>query len=201
MGPVREFIVAGLAALVLLPAVVASVPRTALSAVSPAGQNILPCVGAVNADSEASTKTTAQLDPKVVATLIAWIDAKTGWRAPAAPIIRFVPDTQLRKMFAERGGEAIAAHIDALYSREHDTIYLPTDWNANAAHDCATLLHELIHHLQAVNKVEVSCPNQYEFQAYSLTIDWLHEQGVENPLKVLHVNDVALFMLSQCPVY
>jgi len=51
------------------------------------------------------------------------------------------------------------------------------------------------------DKVEVAYPNEYEFQAYSLTIDWLREQGVGKPLKMLHINDVVLFMPSQCSNY
>lgn len=202
MGPARATIVAGFAALTLLSVTAAGARVANGTATSRPEPNIAHhCnvgeVGGPKAGNEAKRR----LAPEIVGKLIAWVNAKTGWRAHAAPVICFVPDARLSKMLAARNGRGKAVHIGALYSRRDDTIYLPTEWGSDDLRDRATLLHELIHHLQAINKVEVSCPNVYEFQAYSLTIDWLREQGVEQPMKMLHINDVALFMLSQCPVY
>lgn len=198
--PARAIVAASFAALALLLATTASAPCADKPAASHPAPSIERCADEDGAPTKVS-KAKARLDPEIVADLIAWIDAKTGWHAHAPPAIRFVPEAQLSKMFAAHSEQPKAVHIDALYSRQNDTIYLPTEWNANDVHDRATLLHELIHHLQVINKVEVTCPNVYEFQSYSLTIDWLRAQGVEKPLKLLHINDVVLFMLSQCPVY
>ena len=130
-----------------------------------------------------------------------WIVAHTGWTVRVAPGIRFVRRKQLVEMYAGGNENAKTMDIGALYSPEHQMIYLSTEWNPDDLHDRAILLHELIHHLQKVNKIKSECPSRREFEVYSLEISWLREKGIKEPYKVLRINDVFMLTLSQCPVY
>lgn len=97
------------------------------------------------------------------------------------------------------GGEPTDLNIEALYSNKDRTVYLSTDWRPNDLRDRSALLHELVHHLQYLNGIKASCPQEYEWQAYHLQVDWLHEQGVEDPLELLGVSPLFIYLLSQCP--
>lgn len=132
---------------------------------------------------------------EIVAPLVSWIIAKTGWAAGGPPLLRFISDEDLANRFA--GGNN-NAHIEALYSHKDHIIYLPLGWNKNNLRDRSALLHELVHHLQYLNKVEASCASEYEMDAYKLQIDWLHEQGVEDPLKFLGVNMAFIKFITAC---
>ena len=60
------------------------------------------------------------------------------------------------------------------------------------------LLHELVHHLQYLNNVKVTCATEYEGQAVQLQVTWLREQEVDNPIDLLGIDPRFLLMLRQC---
>jgi len=45
----------------------------------------------------------------------------------------------------------------------------------------------------------MACPEEYEAQAYQLQIEWLREQGIQDPYKLLGLTELAIDSLSQCP--
>jgi hypothetical protein len=166
-----------------------SLPASALT------EHIVPC-----ADKEPVSPTTdstaRELAANVVTPLIAWIVAKTGWTVHEAPLIRFIPEAELVKMFT--GGKETDFHIHALYADKEHSIYLPDGWRADDLYDRSALLHELVHHLQNLNNVKAACSSEYELQAFELQAAWLREQGVEDPLNFMGINAMAIFLLSRC---
>jgi len=130
------------------------------------------------------------------ASLTAWIVRQTGWTVCDAPPVHFIPYAELVRNFT--GGKPTASRIEALYSDRDHSIYLPDSWRADALRDRSILLHELVHHLQYLNKVKATCSSEYELQAVKLQVTWLREQGVEDPLNLLGINELFIRMLGQC---
>lgn len=151
---------------------------------------IVPC-----ADKDLDRQASAQ-PAKDVAPLVDWIVAKTGWAVYEAPLIRFVPYAELVKKFT--GKKPTDFHVEAIYSDQDHSIYLPDGWRAEDLRARSVLLHELVHHLQYLNHVKATCESEYELQAFKLQVAWLDEQGVDDPLGLLDINPYFLLMLGQC---
>ncbi len=141
-------------------------------------------------DSKSSVEATKQ-----AAELITWIVAQTHWTIHETPPIRLIPYAELAKKSGEKPTDF---HVEALYSDQDRIIYLTDGWRADDLRDRSTLLHELVHHLQYLNHVKVTCEFEYEFQAFKLQAVWLSEQGVEDPLDLMGINPFFLLMLGQC---
>ncbi|CAN7735396.1 hypothetical protein LJR220_001941 [Bradyrhizobium sp. LjRoot220] len=132
----------------------------------------------------------------LVATYIAWIVAQTGLLAPDHPPIHFVTSTEL----ATRHGspEHSRLELQALYSRSEGSIYLPQQWLPDDLRQKSALLHELVHHVQRFNNIELPCIAAHERQAYDLQIKWLREQGVDDPYDLMKTNGLGIYMASVC---
>jgi hypothetical protein len=85
------------------------------------------------ADSKSSIEATKQASE-----LITWIVAKTRWTIHETPPIRLIPYAELAKKSGEKPADF---HVEALYSEQDHTIYLPDRWRANDLHDRSVLLH------------------------------------------------------------
>ena len=153
--------------------------------------DVVPC-----ADAEQDRPVASVQPPKDVAPFIDWIVAKTGWAVHEAPPIHFVPYGELVKIFT--GGKSTDFHVEGLYSDEDHSIYLPEGWRGDDLHDRSVLLHELVHHLQYLNKVKAVCSSEYDWQALELQVAWLREQGVEDALDLLGLSPLYILMLRQC---
>lgn len=169
------------------------------SASAPNNDRVFPCADEEQERPLAKSKGDVDAATKIAVGLIAWIVAKTGWTADDMPAIQFIPHEELAKRYAD--GNTAAPRVDALYSDKDDTIYLPSGWNLHNLRDRSALLHELVHHLQMVNKVKVNCQAEYEWDAYKLQIAWLREKGVEDPLKLMGVDLMAIYVFSHCPEF
>lgn len=128
----------------------------------------------------------------LVAVLIAWIVAKTGLTPAEAPRIVQVPTAQMVEMTAG------TAQPQAIYKPEQRTIYLRDNWTPDTLLNRAVLVHELVHYLQDTNNVKAPCERAHEAQSYSLELDWLREQGVEDPYAFLETNQLAIILRSTC---
>lgn len=146
---------------------------------------------------------TVHSDPKtdMVACMIAWIATRTGWHVRKVPPIRFVSHAQLVEMYFGKKRKSKYIHVYALYSDESRAVYLPETWTPNDLRDRSALLHELVHHLQAANKISATCPAEYERQAYDLQIAWLYERGIDDPYEFLHTDPRVIYVLSRCPEF
>jgi len=114
-------------------------------------------------------------------------------------VIQFVSPEELVKRYT--GGKSAAPRVGALYSDRDDIVYLPVGWNPDNLRDRSALLHELVHHLQMVNKVKATCPAEFEWDAYRLQVAWQREKGIEDPLKFLGIDLMAIYVFSRCPEY
>ena len=139
--------------------------------------------------------------PETLKSLADWISAKTGWANEELPSIRIVSREALAELFHGKIDDPKPVAVEAAYAMEEHTIYLSNRWNSDSLRDTSVLLHELVHHLQITNKVEVPCREHYDLRAYDLQIEWLREQGIRGPYKFLNINEAAIFALSQCGDY
>lgn len=128
----------------------------------------------------------------LVAVLIAWIAAKTGLAAPPPPRILLVPLQQMVEM------TGATAKPQAVYKRNERTIYLRDDWTSDTLLNKAIVVHELVHHFQEMNNVQMPCERAQEADAYHLEMKWLREQGVEDPYAFLETNELAIMLRSMC---
>jgi len=132
----------------------------------------------------------------LIAIYIAWIVAQTGLLAPDHPPINFVSTTELARRFGSPENSGL--ELQALYNHSEGAIYLPQQWLPNDLRQKSALLHELVHHVQRFNKVELPCIAAYERQAYDLQIKWLREQGVDDPYDLIKTNELSIYMVSVC---
>lgn len=151
----------------------------------------------------------------LVLSMLAWITTSTGLTVSEPPRIAFAPDShfqqQLHSEAAQATPEATTPNnqktlatekffsVQGFYLRATATVYLPETWQLAALRDQSTLLHELVHHAQRLNKVGVACPGQLERQAYDLQVEWLREQGVAQPFDLIGIDEFTMLILTACP--
>ena len=185
--PLETLLIADLAAIALMLAI-------------PAGaQSLRPQKGIAACDSPINDRKSSVAATKQAHVLIAWIVAQTHWTFHETPPTRLIPSKEIQKRFTAEDPTGFL--IEAFYSEKDHTIFLPDSWHSNALRDRSILLHELVHHLQYLNHVKVTCESEYEFQAFKLQAAWLSEQGVEYPLDLMGVDLRYVLMLSHCPEF
>ncbi len=96
----------------------------------------------------------------LIAAYIAWIIVQTGLAAPDHPPIHFATPTEM----AMRYGAPVngVLELQALYNIEGGSIYLPREWRSDDLRKESALLHELVHHVQRFNKIDLPCAAAYE---------------------------------------
>lgn|SRR5690242_6172105 len=127
-----------------------------------------------------------------------WIAAKTGWRQISVPEIRTKTSAELSTMFFGDPEGIDGIRPLALYARDEHILYISDALKFDNLADRSILLHELVHHLQVANGAQSTCREAAEAQAYGLQIQWLREQGIENPVKLLGLSEIDLMSLG-CP--
>jgi hypothetical protein len=132
----------------------------------------------------------------LVPVYIAWIVAQTGLSAPDHPPIHFA--TAMEMVVRYGSPENSGLDLQALYNRTEGAIYLPRQWLPEDLRQKSALLHELVHHVQKSNNIELPCVAAYERQAYDLQIKWLREQGVDDPYALIGINELGIYMVSVC---
>lgn len=135
---------------------------------------------------------------ELVLQLLAWIVAATGFALPPPPAVVLASSEQLTAL-AYGPGSPVSTDLRAMYDCDASTIYLRSDWNAASLRDRASLLHELVHHVQVANKVPARCPAERESLAYELTLKWLTEHGASDPYEVLDIDPFTIRLLCKCP--
>ena len=132
----------------------------------------------------------------LVAIYIAWIVAQTGLSAPDHPPIHFATPAEMAMRYGSPENSGL--ELQALYNRTEGAIYLPQQWLPDDLRQKSALLHELVHHVQRSNNLDLPCVAAYERQAYDLQIKWLREQGVDDPYALIGINELGIYMLSVC---
>jgi hypothetical protein len=130
---------------------------------------------------------------ELIVALLTWIAAETALVMPPPPHAVLVAEDEMT--------EQAARHIDVMgfYDRDTTTVYLRADWDPADLRSRATLLHELVHHVQSFNRVPSRCAAEQEILAYELTVKWLRQQGVADPYKVLDTDEFTIIFFSMCP--
>jgi hypothetical protein len=132
----------------------------------------------------------------LVPVYIAWIVAQTGLSAPDGPPIHFATAMEMAVRYGSPENSGL--DLQALYNRTEGAIYLPRQWLPEDLRQKSALLHELVHHVQKSNNIELPCVAAYERQAYDLQIKWLREQGVDDPYALIGINELGIYMVSVC---
>ncbi|MEQ8966371.1 MAG: hypothetical protein RID91_11140 [Azospirillaceae bacterium] len=124
--------------------------------------------------------TPAAIDPALIDDLLDWIGEHTDYDVDAAR------ETPPRIVHCDCG-DAIAYEGDTVtipegtlgvYDRGTGTIHLVRPWSTGDTLNVSTLLHEMIHHVQALDH-EWWCWQASEWQAYKLQEAWLAERGID----------------------
>ncbi len=132
----------------------------------------------------------------LVAIYIAWIVAQTGLSVPDHPPINFAAPADMTLRYGSPENNEL--ELQGLYNRTEGAIYLPRQWLPDDLRQKSALLHELVHHVQKFNNVDLPCMAAYERQAYDLQIKWLREQGVDDPYALIGINELGIYMVSVC---
>lgn len=135
---------------------------------------------------------------ELVKTLLAWITAATGLAMPPPPPIVLLSSAQMTEL-AYGPNAPVSEDLRAMYDCESSVVYLRKDWSAVDLRSRASLLHELVHHVQLFNKVPARCLGAREVLAYDLTLKWLKEQGASDPYEILDIDPFTIRLLCKCP--
>jgi len=132
---------------------------------------------------------------QLMTVLLIWITAHSGYSMPSTLLaVKYSTNAEMRRMhFCD--GVAICdeatlpserdIRINALYNHEERVMYLPKNFNKDEPLNQATLVHELVHHLQALDgKFKAAgCIGHMEAEAYAIKDRWLVAQGLPVPEK------------------
>jgi len=197
-SPLETLFIAGLAAMALMLAIPVRA-RSFMLAIPAMARSLGPQKGVAPCDSQTNDKKFSVEATKQTHVLISWIASQTHWTFQETPPIDLIPSEEIQKRYTAE--DPTSFQIGAFYSVKDRTIYLPDSWRSNTLRDRSILLHELVHHLQYLNHVKVTCETEREFQAFKLQAAWLSEQGVEYPLDLMGVDLRYILMLSHCPEF
>jgi hypothetical protein len=120
---------------------------------------------------------TAQDLPPVadLAAIANWVATEMGLPLPVPlPAVVFTDPDTLSAMFH---GTKHAGNVAALYDPARQVIHLPTGWSGTTPAETSMLVHEVVHHLQAVTGQTFACPGAREKPAYDLQARWLARFG------------------------
>lgn len=134
----------------------------------------------------------------LIVTLIAWIAAHSDLAAAGVPDIHYVSKLTMGGLYRTANAKNYF-RVEAFYIPGKSEIYLADSWRASDLRDRSVLVHELVHHLQAANKIRVPCPAALERQAYDLQFKWLRENGIERPYDFTGLDVLTVILASTCP--
>jgi hypothetical protein len=111
----------------------------------------------------------AKISSETIGSYINWIIQQTGWPAAGMPPIKITSFAHLREL-SGLSSDAEWIRPAAFYSKSEHLIYLADSWNEDDLVDQSILVHELVHHLQIEDHIQLACWGRYEAQAYELQV-------------------------------
>lgn len=146
----------------------------------------------------------SQADPSgpLMRALMAWASVQTG-----LPVPERLPGVERRDRCAIQAlanpesecrseGGAVA-----IYDHRSQTVTLPVSWSATRLYDVSVLLHELVHHMQAVAGVTVetaACRGRdVEQPAYEAQMAFIEAAGVD-PFAMMRIDALTLMLITAC---
>ena len=146
-------------------------------------------------DAPGEAAAPASPSPELVEELIRWIGAESGYDTALAlrerPEIAFC----LTGEAVDYDNEDMLVEENMLgaYDLANTRVFLVRPWSAEDKRQVSVLLHELVHHVQFLNR-DFECLQAAEWEAYQLQAKWLAGRGVEPGFDWLHI-----YFLSRCP--
>ena len=114
---------------------------------------------------------------EILTALMIWLGANTAFDTNHdIPKVLFLTQTQMEELYYPEDQEKMPNKLHGLYDRESDTIILSETWDRRDPWDLAVLLHEMVHYLQDMNKVEFECTAQMERDAWPIQQKYLKQQ-------------------------
>lgn len=135
---------------------------------------------------------------------MAWIAARSRYAVPAAlPVVDYLsPAMMMIEVYgedavaqAEMPGSAVyLPPVVALYNIETRTMYLQEGFDFADPATGSTLVHELVHHMQAAGGYPFACPAAMETEAYRLHNLWIDEKRTGEK----HSDPLATLLAGMC---
>ena len=93
--------------------------------------------------------------------------------------------------------EEATADTLAIYRDDTQTIYLREDWTGKTPGELSILVHEIVHHLQAVGGINFECLQEREELAYKVQERWLGLFG-HSLQSDFGLDPFSVFLKSKC---
>ena len=133
--------------------------------------------------------------PALIEELIRWIGDETDYGTAGA--LTDPPDVLFcltgEAIGVDNENMLVDEHMLGAYDLANRRVFLVRPWSADNTRQVSVLLHELVHHVQFLNR-GFECKQASEWEAYQLQAKWLAEQRVEPGFDWLHI-----YFLSRCP--
>lgn len=140
--------------------------------------------------------------------IVTWLSSNFDLPAiKERPVVEFASKMELARLrasdrassqgFMENDGRLAQREVVALYDNRMRTILLPDDWDGTSPADQSVLVHEMVHHLQNLGKLNFDCPQAREKLAYLAQDKWLERFGLSLE-KEFDVDMFTVLISSAC---
>lgn len=112
----------------------------------------------------------------------------------------FTPQAQQSLLSASHGNttdDRKNRQAVAIYDQTTGTIFLTEGWSGKTPADLSVLVHEMVHHMQSVNKMPYACPAAREELAYAAQDKWLNMFG-QNLFDEFNLDAFTLKVSTSC---
>lgn len=130
----------------------------------------------------------------------AWLEANTAYAAPPLPTISLESQPRLKARCFPGFPAHLVPRVMGVYDPDEAAIHVHEGFDPDDLIDMSYLLHELVHHFQ-VHSLEVAqqvCRGTLEGEAIRLQLAWLEEQGCEDPMALLGIDEKTLAIIERC---
>ena len=127
-----------------------------------------------------------------------WVGQRMGIRSMGLPRICVVTRHRLADLLASSGGSSALKPV-ALYESATATIYLSAAFVPDNPLSQSVIVHELVHHAQAVAGLRYACPQAAEKVAYDIQQEWLGQYGLDLK-QAFGIDGLTRFILTNCGI-
>ena len=129
---------------------------------------------------------------EIVLSLMVWIGVNTDYvmEVPHPTILRATQADLQEKTGGMYGGR----HVLGVYMPRTRTVYLDEGVDENTPSGKSTIVHELVHHYQAVSRRAVSNACLFEAEAYSIEDKWRRQ----NKLPEIARSPSLIYWMGKC---
>lgn len=126
-----------------------------------------------------------------------WVAERTDYSADVAlPEVVYATYEEMLIIRHGEGNHEFVMPSEAVYDPYAKVMFLPKGFDSDDPETAFTLLHEVVHHMQAMHGVhdEVPCLANLEEEAYALQREYVEETGIG------HLPDeLTVKIISMCP--